>query len=343
VQNAKEEHATDPAALEKLCNILQDEAFILESLGRLDEAIVLDAECLALSPDKSFPHASVRLAKKHIAAGEDAEAEQLLKPALCEIRTEYHANERIHKLQTSKTMEDHFEPSIILAELLERRGTEEALAEAKMLRDEVAQELARHEVARAALLEETRTAAAEAVRQWREERSQAKEKTKGGKSKGKSKKKGKRKARRAKAKAKDKEASSATTIEGGPPHEPAGGEGEGTGAAEGAIAAEAEQQAPVGESELQDKEEEAEEEREECAICLQDLELEDDEDACDDEGGEGEALVVLQCGHRFHAICGDMWCAKCAKKGWGGAAERRMWLPGDELPCDCLSEGWNGR
>jgi hypothetical protein len=27
--------------------------------------------------------------------------------------------------------------------------------------------------------------------------------------------------------------------------------------------------------------------------------------------------VVLKCGHRFHAICGDMWCAKCADKGWG--------------------------
>jgi hypothetical protein len=27
--------------------------------------------------------------------------------------------------------------------------------------------------------------------------------------------------------------------------------------------------------------------------------------------------VILQCGHRFHAICGGMWCAKCAAKGWG--------------------------
>jgi hypothetical protein len=59
------------------------------------------------------------------------------------------------------------------------------------------------------------------------------------------------------------------------------------------------------------------EDREECAVCLQDLEVEDDEDPACDEAGEGEALVVLRCGHRFHEICGDMWCAKCADKGWG--------------------------
>jgi hypothetical protein len=68
----------------------------------------------------------------------------------------------------------------------------------------------------------------------------------------------------------------------------------------------------------EEAEEEAEEEaREGCATCLRDLELEDDEDPWGDEGGEGEALVVLRCGHRFHEICGDTWRAKCADKGWG--------------------------
>jgi hypothetical protein len=64
------------------------------------------------------------------------------------------------------------------------------------------------------------------------------------------------------------------------------------------------------------------EKREECAICLQDLELEDDEDPWCDEGGEGGALVVLRCGHRFHEICGDLWCGKCADTGWGVTCPR---------------------
>jgi hypothetical protein len=71
----------------------------------------------------------------------------------------------------------------------------------------------------------------------------------------------------------------------------------------------------AAEAEQQGQEEE-EETMEECAVCLQDLQLEDDEDPWGDEGGEVEALVVLRCGHRFHEICGDMWCAKCADRGW---------------------------
>jgi hypothetical protein len=120
-----------------------------------------------------------------------------------------------------------------------------------------------------------------------------------GKGKGKGKKKGK-----SKGKSKGKGVSSAAAIEEGPPRDPA------TREAEGAAAAEAEQQG-------QEEEEEEEEERKECAICLQDLQLEDDEEPWGDDEGEGsEALVVLKCGHRFHEICGDMWCAKCADKGW---------------------------
>jgi hypothetical protein len=200
---------------------------------------------------------------------------------------------------TSKTIEVGLKSHTLLAELLERKGTEEALAEAKTLRDAVAQQLARHKTRNAVELEETRAAAAEAVRQWREERIKAREEMKGGKGK-------KRKERRKKAKAKAKGAPSAAGMDEDAPREPAEGE------AEGAAAAEAKQQVPVGELQLAAEEKE----REECAVCLQDLELEDDEDPRCDDGGEGEALVVLRCGHRFHQVCGDMWCAKCADKGW---------------------------
>jgi hypothetical protein len=208
----------------------------------------------------------------------------------------------------------------VLAELLERRGAEEALAEARTLRDGVTQHLARHEARRAAALEETRAEAAKAVRQWREERSRTRgEKNEGGKAKAKAKKKGKAKKKKGR-KAQGKGPSAAPAIEGEPPREPAGGEAGWAAAAEGAAAAGAQQLSAVKESsrsDAEDKEKDDEEGKEECAICLQDLELEDNEDPWGDEEGEGEALVVLKCGHRFHRICGDMWCAKCADKGWG--------------------------
>jgi hypothetical protein len=290
---------------------LHVQANILESLGRLDEAMARDADLLALKPRARHGDMFVRRAIKHVAAGEDAQAELLLTVCLHEMPRSSNQEQQYH-LALRKTFENALRPQTMMAELLERRGTEEALAEATTLRDEVAQRVADYEAVRAAALDETRTAAAEAVRQWRDERSKAKGKKKqGGKGKSK-KKKGK------KGKAKGKGASSAAAIEEGLPHEPAGG----AEAGEGAAAAEADhQQAQVVDSQPPDEEEEKEEEekeaREECAICLQDLEFEDDEDPWGDEEGEVEALVVLRCGHRFHAICGDMWCAKCVDKGWG--------------------------
>jgi hypothetical protein len=105
------------------------------------------------------------LASQHVAAGEDAEAEQILRDlSQLGVPDEWTI--------TSKAIERTQKLRLMLAELLERRGTEEALAEARTLRDAVAQVLAKHEARRAAALEETRTAAAEAVRQWREERGQ---------------------------------------------------------------------------------------------------------------------------------------------------------------------------
>jgi tetratricopeptide (TPR) repeat protein len=272
---ARDEYATDPAALRYLIRNLKSEANILEGLGRLDEAMAHDRELEAINPDKiRFPEAWVRLALHDIAMGNDAQAEHLLRRLL-----------RQHPVQsdelfTRKAIEAAHRPRVILAELLERRGSEEALAEARTLRDGVAQQLADYEARMAAEFEEMRGAAAEAVRQWREERIKAREKKKGGKGKGK--KGGKKKGKRGKAKAQGP--LPAATIEGKSPRVPAEAEAE----AEAAAAAEAERPAQGGEAEPREEEEEkAEEAREECAICLQDLELEDDEDPWG---------VVLRCG-----------------------------------------------
>jgi hypothetical protein len=318
-QKAREERATDPELVIHLTYCLRVEARILDSVGRLDEAVALDAEWTAFNPGRHAIEMDMRRAKKHMAVGEDAQAEPILTKWLYDMRMW----PEVHR---SKILEVNLSPHTLLAELLERRGTEEALAQARTLRDGVAQRLAEHEAKRVAALEETRAAAAEAVRQWRKESIKAKEK-KGGKGKGKGKKKSKKKGGRAKSKGQG--ASSAAAIEGGPRREPAGGHAMGAAAMEGAAAAEEEEQAPAGESQPPDEEEEKEgEAREECAVCLQDLLAEDDEDPWCDEGGEGEALVVSRCGHRFHEICGDMWCAKCADKGWGVTCPRCRAVPG---------------
>jgi hypothetical protein len=309
----------DPAAITKrlasavLCEDLPEllihlgfKAWVLESLGRLDEALALDDEYLALNGRKGNADILVRRAKRCIAAGQDAQAEHILRRAVA------HTPELPQELDrySRKMNEGAFRPHALLAELLERRGIEEALVEARSFRDNIAQHLAEHEAKRTAALDETRVAAGEAIRQWREESSKARGEKKGG---GKSKKKGKKKGKKKKGrKGKGKESSPAAAIEGEPPHEPVGGEAEGATAGEEATAADAEQQqAPVGESQPPDEEEE----REECAIYLQDLELEDEEDSWFDEGGDCQPSVVLRCGHRFHEICGDMWCATCANKG----------------------------
>jgi hypothetical protein len=223
-----------------------------------------------------------------------------------------------HHLYPTNTVEVSLKPHLIFAEVLERKGTEEATAEARAVRDDIAQHLAEHEAKRAAALDETRAAAAEALRQWREERIKGKGEKKGGK--GSTRKKSKRKGKK-RGKAKGKGASSAAVIEAEQPREPAGGHAEGVAAVEGAAAA-----ADEANRDDSHPREEAEE-TEECAICLQDLHLEDDTDTWCDGDGEGDALVVLKCGHRFHEICGDMWCAKCADKGWGvtcRGAEHRL-------------------
>jgi tetratricopeptide (TPR) repeat protein len=320
VERAKDLCARSRDLVYHLTHVLLLEANILESLGRFDEALARDAEYLDFNPvyGRWDTGPLVRLAIKHMAAGEDDKAECYLRGCLDE------STENGQHFIPKKVIEIILRPHTVLAELLERRGTEEALAEARTLRDKVTQELTRHEARRAATLQEIRAAAAEAVRQWREERIQSRgEEKKGAKDKGKKKgahkgkHKGKGKQKGRKAKAKGKGASPAAATEGGPPHEPAGEQAEGAAAGEAAAGAESQQQAPEGGSQPPGEEEDHKEEEEaaaeeECAICLQDLELEED-----DEGGEGEALVVLRCGHRFHAICGDMWCAKCADKGWG--------------------------
>jgi hypothetical protein len=303
-ENIAENPALCADLIHRLRDIMVLNSDILEALGRVDEALAIDAKLWAIDPKGRYVGAMVRRATKHIAAGEDDEAERILWDVINGLE-EAVFEDCSSRTRIDAVLKQHF----LLAELLERRGTEEALAKARTVREEVAQQLARHEARRAAALEETRTEAAEVIRQWREERNKARERKKGGKGKNKDKNKGKGKKKGKRAKAKGKREPSAAAIEGEAPREPAGEE------AEGAAPAEAQQQAPGAES--QPPEEEEEEAREECAICLQDLELEDDEDPSCDEGEDGEALVVLKCGHRFHAICGNMWCAKCADKGWG--------------------------
>jgi tetratricopeptide (TPR) repeat protein len=272
-----EEYAKDSKVADHFGACLAFEANILASLGRFDEAMEADDVWMLLNPGKKLPEALLRKAIRHTDAGEAVEAEQILRDLL----TADPDSDKWHMLSSTQVVETALMPHIVLAELLERKGTEEALAEARTLRDGVAQQVAGNEARRAAALEETRAEAAEAARQWREERSKARGEGKGGKGKGKDKRKGEGKKKGRRGKAKGKGPSSAAAIEGGPPDEPVGGE------AEKAAAAEAEQQVAVGDSEPPDDEEEV---REECAVCLQDLEFEDDEDPWGDEGERGRPL-----------------------------------------------------
>jgi hypothetical protein len=117
-----------------------------------------------------FEEACVRAGTVCGTRGKSAEAEQeLLRGTVRGVPGEWDTS------LTCKTVEGFYKPHAALAELLEKRGTEEALTETLTLRDGVAQQLARHEATRAAALEETGAAAAEAVRQWREERSKTRQ------------------------------------------------------------------------------------------------------------------------------------------------------------------------
>jgi tetratricopeptide (TPR) repeat protein len=193
LRTAREDYTTDAQRVEHLSPFLKATAKILGSLGRLGEALTLDVEWLTINPGKQneYPELFVRMATHHMRVGQDAEAEDILRNLLRCIPREWHES------HTRKRVEDFVKPHILMAELLERRGTEEALAEARRLRDGAAQQLATHEVRRIAALEETRAAAAEAVRQWREERSKARGEKKGDKGKGKKKSKKARARRRA--------------------------------------------------------------------------------------------------------------------------------------------------
>jgi hypothetical protein len=238
VRTARKELATNSKAFQELSIGLRAEANVLERLGRLDEALERDAEVFSFNPTVRGMESSERLAMRHMARGEDAKAEEILRHLISDALSE----EKTQKL-TIKAVGYTQRPFSLLAELLERRGTEEALAEARTLRDGNAQRLARHEARRAAALEETRAAAAEAVRQWREERIKARGK-KGGEGKGKG--KGKKKGRKTKGRGKSKETPAAAATEGELPREPAGEEVEGAAAEEEGAAAEPEQQGFCG-------------------------------------------------------------------------------------------------
>jgi hypothetical protein len=149
--------ARDPEIVQELTSCLQDAADVLESLGFLDHAMALDANWMALGTSSGERHreAWLRSALKHMAAGEDAEAEQILRRCLSEVDL----TQQWHRIHSVRFVMTALKPHIAMAELLEGRGTEEALAEARTLRDGVAQQLAEHEARKAAALEETRPAA----------------------------------------------------------------------------------------------------------------------------------------------------------------------------------------
>jgi tetratricopeptide (TPR) repeat protein len=221
VNKAREDHVGDPESASSLGFALMQKADILGWLDRPDEAIAADAEWRALNPSGGLHMgAAARLAMKLVAAGEDAEAEEILRGFMGDLGSDWNV------AFSSKIIEAGVQAYTVMAEILERRGTEESLAEAKTLRDRIAGQLTRHEERRAAVFEETRAAAAEAVRQWREERIKAREK-RGAKGK----KGGKKKGKKGKGKGK-KKASSALAIEGEAPRVPAGGEAEAAAAVE---------------------------------------------------------------------------------------------------------------
>jgi tetratricopeptide (TPR) repeat protein len=86
LNKAREEFVTNADGHRDLTDALRLKAGTLELLGRLDEALALDAECRALNPGQIHSDAFVRLAKKHMAAGEDDEAEQLLRACVPYVR-----------------------------------------------------------------------------------------------------------------------------------------------------------------------------------------------------------------------------------------------------------------
>jgi tetratricopeptide (TPR) repeat protein len=87
LQEARELHLKHPVGAQHVIKCLLLEANILQSLGRLDQAIALDREYLALpdlQPADTYRDLGplVRYAIVHMAAGNDAEAEALLRRCL---------------------------------------------------------------------------------------------------------------------------------------------------------------------------------------------------------------------------------------------------------------------
>jgi tetratricopeptide (TPR) repeat protein len=104
VQTAREEyvHTTREEAVEALTRGLRTEALVLDSLGRLDEAVALDAEWQALAPGLKCADATVRRALKHREVGQYDEAEQLLRPVVYSMWLEWpkiHTSQMVESIQ----------------------------------------------------------------------------------------------------------------------------------------------------------------------------------------------------------------------------------------------------
>jgi hypothetical protein len=91
LHTARGGHATNSTAYRDISTLLRTKANILDSLGRLDEAVALDAEWLTLNPGKvvEYPEVFVRSAIRHMAVGEDAKAESTLRLVVGEFPDDY--------------------------------------------------------------------------------------------------------------------------------------------------------------------------------------------------------------------------------------------------------------
>ena len=282
------EAETDPGKRDEAVErALMAKALVLDEMGKLDKAL----EVHRLTPDAQKPSSVEQLVRNGrwlIREGQAMEAEQVLREAVRLIDPA----DPINLITTLRR------PYELLAGLLEAKGTQEASQEAAELRKVVAWKERADEELRAAALEEVRAIAA---------REQGGVVRRASRRKGKQ-KKGRKKGRKGKQKGKGKKAGGAGGARSGAGAAAAGGspdlrlEGQDGGEGGGEKGGEGQQV----EEEDDEEAEEEEEVEDECSICMKVM--------GDEEEAETRTIGILQCHHRFHNTCLDMWAGVCARK-----------------------------